>query len=41
MGAIYARSLQIRPLLSLRGVWLGHGLTEPLLYDPLVPIVEP
>ena len=42
MGAIYAAKFANTPIIITAGQQeLGHGLTEPLLYDPLVPIAEP
>ena len=42
MGAIYAAKFANTPIVVTAGQQeLGHGLTEPLLYDPLVPIAEP
>ncbi len=42
MGAIYAAKFSNTPIIITAGQQeLGHGLTEPLLYDPLVPIAEP
>lgn len=42
MGAIYNAKFTGAPLLITAGQQeQGHGLTEPLLYDPLVPIATP
>ena len=42
MGAIYNAKFTGTPLLITAGQQeQGHGLTEPLLYDPLVPIATP
>ena len=42
MGAIYAAKFANTPIIITAGQQeIGHGLTEPLLYDPLVPIAEP
>ena len=42
MGAIYAAKFANTPIIITAGQQeLGHGLTEQLLYDPLVPIAEP
>ena len=42
MGAIYNAKFTGAPLLITAGQQeQGHGLTEPLLYDPLVPIAAP
>ena len=42
MGAIYAAKFANTPIIITAGQQeQGHGLTEPLLYDPLVPIAEP
>ena len=42
MGAIYAAKFANTPVIITAGQQeLGHGLTEPLLYDPLVPIAAP
>ena len=42
MGALYNCKFTGTPLIITAGQQeLGHGLTEPLLYDPLVPIAEP
>ena len=42
MGAIYNAKFSGAPLLITAGQQeQGHGLTEPLLYDPLVPIAAP
>ena len=42
MGAIYAAKFANTPVIITAGQQeQGHGLTEPLLYDPLVPIAEP
>ena len=42
MGAIYNAKFTGAPLLITAGQQeQGHGLTEPLLYDPLVPIASP
>lgn len=42
MGSLYNAKFWGSPVLITAGQQeLGHGLTEPLLYDPLVPIAEP
>lgn len=42
MGALYNCKFTGTPLIITAGQQeLGHGLTEPLLYDPLVPMAEP
>ncbi|MEM9138694.1 MAG: thiamine pyrophosphate-dependent enzyme [Pseudomonadota bacterium] len=42
MGALYNAKFTGTPLILTAGQQeQGHGLTEPLLYDPLVPIAEP
>ncbi len=42
MGAIYNAKFTGTPLIVTAGQQeQGHGLTEPLLYDPLVPIAAP
>ena len=42
MGAIYAAKFANTPIIITAGQQeQGHGLTEPLLYDPLVRIAEP
>ena len=42
MGSIYNAKFTGTPLLITAGQQeQGHGLTEPLLYDPLVPIAAP
>jgi len=42
MGALYNAKFYGSPLLLTAGQQeQGHGLTEPLLYDPLVPIAQP
>ncbi|MDH3659220.1 MAG: thiamine pyrophosphate-binding protein [Alphaproteobacteria bacterium] len=42
MGAIYNAKFTGSPLLITAGQQeQGHGLTEPVLYDPLVPIATP
>jgi len=42
MGAIFAAKFANTPIIITAGQQeLGHGLTEPLLYDSLVPIAEP
>ena len=42
MGAIYAAKFANTPIIITAGQQeQGHGLTEPMLYDPLVPIAEP
>jgi benzoylformate decarboxylase len=42
MGALYGAKFTGTPMIITAGQQeLGHGLTEPLLYDPLVPIAEP
>ncbi|MCG8561633.1 MAG: thiamine pyrophosphate-dependent enzyme [Hyphomicrobiales bacterium] len=42
MGALYNAKFTGTPLILTAGQQeQGHGLTEPMLYDPLVPIAEP
>lgn len=42
MGSLYNAKFSGSPIILTAGQQeLGHGLTEPLLYDPLVPIAEP
>jgi benzoylformate decarboxylase len=42
MGALYNAKFFGSPLLVTAGQHeQGHGLTEPMLYDPLVPIAQP
>ena len=42
MGAIYNAKFTGTPMIITAGQQeQGHGLTEPLLYDPLVPIATP
>ncbi len=42
MGALYNAKFTGTPLILTAGQQeQGHGLTEPLLYDPLVPIAQP
>jgi benzoylformate decarboxylase len=42
MGSLYNAKFTGTPLIITAGQQeIGHGLTEPLLYDPLVPIAEP
>jgi benzoylformate decarboxylase len=42
MGSLYNAKFYGSPLLLTAGQHeQGHGLTEPLLYDPLVPIAQP
>ncbi len=42
MGALYNAKFAGSPVLITAGQQeQGHGLTEPLLYDPLVPIAQP
>jgi benzoylformate decarboxylase len=42
MGSLYNAKFTGTPMILTAGQQeLGHGLTEPLLYDPLVPIAEP
>ncbi|MEL0324180.1 MAG: thiamine pyrophosphate-binding protein, partial [Rhodospirillales bacterium] len=41
MGAIYSAKIAGIPMIVTAGQQeQGHGLTEPLLYDPLVPIAQ-
>ena len=41
MGAIYTSKIAGTPMIVTAGQQeIGHGLTEPLLYDPLVPIAQ-
>ena len=42
MGSLFNAKFTGTPMILTAGQQeLGHGLTEPLLYDPLVPIAEP
>lgn len=42
MGSLYNAKFTGTPMIITAGQQeIGHGLTEPLLYDPLVPIAEP
>jgi benzoylformate decarboxylase len=42
MGALYSAKFSGSPVIVTAGQYeLGHGLTEPLLYDSLVPIAQP
>jgi len=42
MGALYNAKFSNSPLILTAGQQeQGHGLLEPLLYDPLVPIAQP
>ncbi len=42
MGSLYNARFTGTPMILTAGQQeLGHGLTEPMLYDPLVPIAEP
>jgi benzoylformate decarboxylase len=42
MGSLYSARFAGSPVLITAGQQeQGHGLTEPLLYDPLVPIAQP
>ncbi|MFN0314954.1 MAG: thiamine pyrophosphate-binding protein, partial [Burkholderiales bacterium] len=42
MGSLYSAKFYGSPLIVTAGQHeQGHGLTEPLLYDPLVPIAQP
>src|ERR1700756_1114539 len=42
MGSLYNASFTGTPMILTAGQQeQGHGLTEPLLYDPLVPIAQP
>ena len=42
MGSIYNAKFTGTPMIITAGQQeIGHGLTEPLLYDPLVPIATP
>ncbi|MBU6381639.1 MAG: thiamine pyrophosphate-binding protein [Betaproteobacteria bacterium] len=42
MGAIYAAKFSGSPMIITAGQYeIGHGLQEPLLYEPLVPIAQP
>lgn len=42
MGSLYSAKFSGSPVLLTAGQQeQGHGLTEPLLYDPLVPIAQP
>ena len=42
MGSLYNAKWMGSPIIVTAGQQeLGHGLTEPMLYDPLVPIAQP
>ena len=42
MGALYSARFSGSPVIVTAGQYeIGHGLTEPLLYDELVPIARP
>jgi benzoylformate decarboxylase len=42
MGALYSAKFSGSPVIVTAGQYeIGHGLTEPLLYDRLVPIAQP
>ena len=42
MGSLFNAKFTGTPMILTAGQQeQGHGLTEPLLYDPLVPIAEP
>jgi benzoylformate decarboxylase len=42
MGALYSAKFSGSPVIVTAGQYeIGHGLTEPLLYDSLVPIAQP
>ena len=42
MGALYTAKFSGSPVIVTAGQYeIGHGLTEPLLYEPLVPIAAP
>lgn len=42
MGALYSASFSGSPVIVTAGQYeIGHGLTEPLVYDKLVPIAQP
>lgn len=42
MGSLYNARFTGAPIILTAGQQeLGHGLTEPMLYDPLVPLAEP
>ena len=42
MGALYNAKFSGSPMIVTAGQYeLGHGLSEPLLYEPLVPIAKP
>ena len=42
MGALYSAKFSGSPVIITAGQYeIGHGLTEPLLYEPLVPIAAP
>jgi benzoylformate decarboxylase len=42
MGALYSAKFSGSPVIVTAGQYeIGHGLTEPLLYDKLVPIAQP
>lgn len=42
MGALYNAKFSGSPVILTAGQWeQGHGLLEPLLYEPLVPVAQP
>src|SRR4030095_8840392 len=41
MGALYGAKFTGTPIIITARQQQGHGLPEPLLYDPLVPIAQP
>lgn len=42
MGALYSAKFSGSPLIITAGQYeIGYGLTEPLLYEPLVPVAQP
>ena len=42
MGALYSAKFSGSPIIVTAGQYeIGYGLTEPLLYEPLVPIARP
>jgi benzoylformate decarboxylase len=42
MGALYSAKFCGSPLIVTAGQYeIGHGLTEPMLYEPLVPVAAP
>jgi benzoylformate decarboxylase len=42
MGALYSAKFAGSPVIVTAGQYeIGHGLTEPMLYEPLVPIAQP